>query len=156
MGRDQELVIEDLGFDIDEWKSDAPVIVGSITACPRVIVQIQGNQFESLVDTGSNTTCISEAALDRLDQEKIKTLPVTDLFVTGAFGKRSIRVKKQIFMTVHVGEFSVETILLVLPQLCRDVIIGSDWLLLHGAVIDFENKEMHISNYIISNKSYFS
>ena len=94
MDRDQELVIEDLGFDIYAWKSDTPVIVGSITACPGVVVQIQGNNFESLVDTS-----ISEA-----------------LFVTGAFDTRSIRVKKQIFMTVHVGEFFFETILLVIPH----------------------------------------
>ena len=150
VGREQELEVEKLVYDIDGWEPKTEGTLSSNPCCPRIFTYIDNNEIESLLDSGSNTTCISEDLLAQLNPSIIKTLPVTNLFMQGAFkGKRTIRVKQQISVRIQIGNFDCNTVFLVILRLCREIIIGSNWLLRNGAVIDYEKREFRVKNTIL-------
>ena len=74
------------------------------------------------------------------------TLPVTNLFVSGAFGGKTTHVKQQISIDFLLNESPIQSIFLVIPHLCYDIILGSDWLDANHAIIDFESKQFRVRN----------
>ena len=107
--------------------------------------------FECLIDTGSNATCISETAY-LLIKEKVNAhvLPVTNLFISGAFGRKSCRIKNQVFLNLKIGKLVVQSIFLIVPQLGYDVILGSDWLLKNKVIVDYEKSKLYVNKEMIS------
>lgn len=67
--------------------------------CPKTMIEIEGIKVKTLVDTGSEITCIQEAFF--LENQKsfaaCPVLPVVGFTVVGATGGRPVKIKKQIF-----------------------------------------------------------
>lgn len=116
---------------------------------PRILSTVNDNKVAILVDTGSEITCISEAFYLELRQMKKKMveLPVSNLTVWLAIGKKRTTIKKQVQLSVKVGDLEIENIFLVVPGLSTKVLYGMDWVYQSACVIDLENKKMRVMGY---------
>lgn len=109
--------------------------------CPFIFGNVEGIPVSILVDTGSQITCISEKLFRRLEsQGKFDILPVSNILVLPAIGKKATPVKKQILIEVKIGDIVSRCALLVLPGLTNEMIFGNDWLSINRAVLDYNKK----------------
>lgn len=113
-----------------------------------------GIQIQALLDTGSHATCISQIMFDRLENHNNenkskylwKVMPVSNLAITAAFGKRICKIKKQVYVDINIDGRNLETILLVVPGLAYDVILGTDWLEEYAVIINYQNKSITLKD----------
>ena len=87
---------------------------------------------------------MNEHLYNRLRQEgpKCFKLPTEHVNLLTAFNKKSNRVKKQAMLDVSIGDFKMNRIVLLSPQLVTDVIQGLDFLLDYHAVINFAQRSI--------------
>ena len=145
-------VKEDLAFDIDP--------VGEITEysrCPEINVSLNGNIVESLVDTGSEVTAISEKFYnENLEYfESCPTLPLCGKFIKAATGSKSASLKLQVMIPTQINNLKMYLIYIVVPKLIKDCIIGIDSQEKLKMIINTEAKEIKITvNDISDSISY--
>ena len=149
MSRANKNLQEDLAYDINAEATEKKLPLRAKHHCPRISVKINEQSFENLLDSGSNATCISEESFAILKTKSFKILPVTNLFIAGAFGKKSLRIKNQIYVELLIGERQIKTILLIVPSLSHIIIIGSDWLLQNKVIIDYDDQSIQVQGTII-------
>ena len=66
-----------------------------------MLATIENINFKCLLDNGSNATLISESAFERVKSNScVKVLPVSNNYLTGAFGKRSSKIKKTVICAI--------------------------------------------------------
>jgi predicted aspartyl protease len=110
--------------------------------CPEVEMKLtNGTVLRSIVDSGSEVNIISQQVFDQLrkDQKGIPVLPVENVKLVTAFGKRSRRINTQALIEFVLGEDEFENFFIISPQLTHDVIIGCQLLKEYGMNINFEN-----------------
>lgn len=102
----------------------------------------------SLIDTGSEITCISENFYEAHKEafQKCPKLPISCKVVKGATGSRASRPKLQMFLRTQIGEIAVSIIYIVVPRLVKDCIIGYDTHQAMKMLIDAGNETITISN----------
>ena len=115
--------------------------------CPRLLIKIVEQEIFALVDTGCELSIMNEHLYNRLRHEGLKCfeLPTQHVNLLSAFNKKSNRVKKQAMLDVHIGDFSVQQIVLLSPQLLTDAILGLDFLVDHNAVINFAERSITLT-----------
>ena len=69
-------------------------------------------------------------------------LPTQHLNLFSAFNKKSNRVKKQAMLDVSTGDFKINLIVLLSPQLLTDAILGLDFLVDYHVVINFAERSI--------------
>lgn len=96
----------------------------------------------ALIDTGSEITCISEEFYDENKAyfKEVMELPVRGVQVMGAIGRKSGRIKKQIFPTMKIGDICVDLNFTVVPGLIKTIIVGTDTLDMWKAKIDYRDR----------------
>lgn len=52
----------------------------------------------------------------------IRELPVSNVLVMSAVGRKTTTVKKQVFLCMEIGEIVVEHVFLIIPNLTTDMI----------------------------------
>lgn len=116
--------------------------------CPVLTIEIEEIPVVALVDSGSQITVISEKLFEKVSRGKknIAILPVTGITIKGAVGTKEQRVKQQVFMKLIIGKEEMESVFLIVSNLSKSVIIGSDWLKKHDATIVFQNKLLKFKN----------
>ena len=72
-------------------------------------------------------------------------LPTQHVNLLSAFNKKSNRVKKQAMLDVKIGDFKINQIVLLSPQLLTDAILGLDFLVDYKAVINFAERSITLS-----------
>jgi predicted aspartyl protease len=99
------------------------------------------NRFilNAIVDSGSEVNLISQNIYERLMKAGITmpVLPVENVVLVTAFGKRSNRIRVQVFIEIRVGVDRFECVFMVSSQLRNDAIIGCQFLKQYGIFIDF-------------------
>jgi hypothetical protein len=87
--------------------------------CPRLLIKILGQEIFALIDTGCELSIMNEHFYSRLRHEGLKCfeLPTQHVNLLSAFNKKSNRVKKQAMLGVSVGDFKLNQIVLLAPQL---------------------------------------
>ena len=146
VGCTSELEISVLPYDVNGAVGDQTRKKPE-SRCPRVMAKLGSIEIQCLIDTGSNATCIAESIFTMLRSKmQIATLFVANLSVSGALSGKSTRVTKQISVDILLGKTAIPTMFLVIPRLCCDAILGSDWLDLNQAIIDFEFKKFRVKN----------
>jgi len=82
---------------------------------------------------------MNEHLYNRLRHEGLKCLelPTQHVNLRSAFSRKSNRVKKQAMIYVNIGDFKINQIVLLSPQLLTDAILGLDFLVDYNAVINF-------------------
>lgn len=78
-------------------KKDINIKSKLIGLCPYIVITIFDDEINALIDTGSQLTCISEKYYEKLkERREFNELPVSNIMVVSAFGKKSSTVRKQI------------------------------------------------------------
>lgn len=115
---------------------------------PHINVDIYGDTYPCLIDTGSSSTVISESLYNllRVKRPNLLTLPVRGLLCSGALGRLKQRVKYQSLIQVNIGGSIFDLLFLVIPNLSSDVIIGVDALESWRAVINLEELNMRVKD----------
>jgi hypothetical protein len=68
----------------------------------------------------------------------IHILPLAGKYIVGVVGTRSNKLKKQAYVELQLGNGpDNDCVFLIVEKLTVSVIIGSDWLTEHGAIIDY-------------------
>jgi hypothetical protein len=87
---------------------------------------------------------MNEHLYNTLRHEGLKCfeLPTQQVNLLSAFNKKSSRVKKQEILDVKIGDFKINQIVLLSPQLLTDAILGLDFLVDYKAVINFAERSI--------------
>ena len=59
---------------------------------------------------------------------KLDVLRLTNTVVKGAVGKKSKQITQQVLLEVNFGEFVVDSVFIIVPELIRDCIMGIEIL----------------------------
>ena len=115
---------------------------------PHIDINIYGEQYHCLIDTGSSSTVMSESMYNILKVKKpnLLTLPVRGLLCSSALKKSKQRIKYQSFLPVSIGGWTFELLFLFVPNLNSDFIIGTDALESWNAVIDLEKQYLCVKD----------
>jgi hypothetical protein len=112
--------------------------------CPRLLIKILDQEIFALIDTGCELSIINEHRYNRLRHEGLTCfeLPTQHVNLLSVFNKKSNRVKKQAMLDVNIGDFKINQIVLLSPQLLTDTILGLDFLVDYHAVINFAERSI--------------
>jgi hypothetical protein len=97
--------------------------------------------LNAIVDSGSEVNLISQSVYERLMKASITLLelPVENIVIVTAFGKRSNRIRIQVFVEFTMGVDRFESVFMASSQLKNDAIIGCQFFKEYGICIDFWN-----------------
>jgi len=112
--------------------------------CPKLLNKILDQMIFALIDTGCELSIVNEHFYNRLRYEGLKCfeLPTQHLNFLSAFNKKSNRVKQQAMLDVKKGDFKLNQIVLLSPQLLTDAILGLVFLVDYKAVINFAERSI--------------
>lgn len=114
-----------------------------IAKCPHVRVSVGGLQTTVLLDSGSQISAVSEIFYRELvSKGLVQELPVTNLIISTAIGKKSI--KRQIFIQSKIEDMKFEDPFLVVPYLASKIILGHDWLSKNNVILNYEQSCIEI------------
>lgn len=134
MYEDFKEIVDNVTKEVDKKTSVQP----KCPLCPRVIISAFAVSISSLIDTGSQITAMSEIFYGYLKKyNKIMELPVSNVLLFTAIGKKAAHVKKQILCEIKVGNFQCNSSFLIVPHLSNPVILGNDWLLENRAIVNY-------------------
>ncbi|CAG2184734.1 unnamed protein product [Mytilus edulis] len=135
---------DNLVHDEQEKTSTGGTSVGTLGSAHlfRCVVRIQNKEVNALIDTGSEVTILKDSVFDALTQ---KPYIIRETTMHGA--GRDMRMTCRI---TNPTEFSIELLsfketLHVAPIDC-DMLIGADFLIKHGAILDVPAKKMNLRN----------
>ena len=111
--------------------------------CPRLLIKILDQEIFALIDTGCELSITNEHLYNRLRHEGLKCfeLPTQHVNLLSAFNKKNNRTKKQTLLDVSIGDFKINQIVLLSPQLLTDAVLGLDFLVDH-AMINFAQRSI--------------
>lgn len=103
---------------------------------PEIEIRLGNEIIKTMIDTGSEISCISECLYNKLAIKDPKffrtpTFPLWAIFVRGAFDHRSKRVTLQIHLTIFIKEIAYDISCIVIPNRVRPCIIRTNWLERH-------------------------
>ncbi|VDH99609.1 Hypothetical predicted protein [Mytilus galloprovincialis] len=135
---------DNLVHDEEEKTSTGGTSVGTLGSAHlfRCVVRIQNKEVNALIDTGSEVTILKDSVFDTLTQ---KPYIIRETTMHGA--GRDMRITCRI---TNPTEFSIELLsfketLHVAPIDCN-MLIGADFLIKHGAILDVPAKKMNLRN----------
>jgi hypothetical protein len=70
----------------------------------------------------------------------VMDLPINNVVLLNAFGGKTRRIRKQVYLEFTLGSDIFEQIFLVCPQLVSDGILGSDFAIEIKIIMDFDNR----------------
>ena len=94
--------------------------------CPELKTCLNGIPVVALIDTGSQINAISAEWYNkhRSQMGKLNLLKLTNTVVKGAVGKKSKQITQQILMDVKIGQYMIDSVFIIVPDLIRECIIG--------------------------------
>ena len=108
--------------------------------CPHIDIKIGNRNVKGVIDTGSEINLITEDLYAHLLSQGIEMLELklqSTVLIT-AFGNRSRRIKKQVYLPFYIGDDSFEHVFLVSGQLLESLLIGANFLQEYGLVVNFK------------------
>lgn len=110
--------------------------------CPTINVTHNGTLTKALVDTGAEISIVSEEyvmSLEERNKVEIPTFPLSRTYITGVNQKRIGPIKKQVMLTLNIGDKEYECVFLVVKGIVYDIILGLDFLVEYEGFIDLKN-----------------
>jgi hypothetical protein len=114
-------------------------------------------KFNGILDSGSEVNLISEEVYDKLIRAgvQVPVLPVENVVLVTAFGKKSRRIRQQVLVEFTMGSDAFEGVFMVSPQLRNDAIIGCHFLQDYGICIDFSRGVVsYVRNDIVKEQTF--
>lgn len=119
-----------------------------ICRCPHIEISIQSVKTYALYDLGSEVIAISEEFYE--DNKKVfqdcPKIPINGKIVKGAIGEKTTAIKLQIVCDVSLGKRTEQLIMLIIPKLGKNCIIGYDTIQDLNLMADPEKKEVFFKN----------
>lgn len=117
-------------------------------ACPEIKVEVLNNSIPALIDTGSEVSAISDDLFRELvgTDPNTPVLPIRKSFLLCANKRKSNPITKQALLTMICQEYKFEVACLVVNNLVRPIILGTDWLSENNIIIDFRNRELRFES----------
>ena len=112
--------------------------VSTISGALVIYACINGRKYPCLIDTGSEVTIINESLVC---SDEVKESTRTLRAANGS----SIRVSGMISLPLFLGRHQFQSSFIVSPQV-QNIILGLDWLELHGCMIDCKNLTLIIED----------
>jgi len=111
-----------------------------------VTFSVGSYQLSAVLDTGCEAFVLSTQLYNELRANgvEILELPTQNVVLVGAFSRKTHHVKKQVFMTLKFGNLCKEQVFLVSDQLLTPMLIGCDFCIANGLVLDFQREELLI------------
>jgi hypothetical protein len=69
-------------------------------------------------------------------------LQTQNIVVVGEFSRKAHRVRKQVFLTLKFGDIPIDQIFLVSEQLLMPMLIGYDFCIASGIILDFQRGKL--------------
>lgn len=134
--------VEELTNEIEgRGDQDEGEVSGLLTGCPHLKVLVGERQMSVLLDSGSQVSAVSESFYkELLLKGEIRELPVTNLVISTAIGKKSTTIKRQIFIRIQIENMTTESSFFVVPYLTSEIILGHDWLSRNKVIMDYDRK----------------
>uniref|UniRef100_A0A2S2NBD6 RNA-directed DNA polymerase n=1 Tax=Schizaphis graminum TaxID=13262 RepID=A0A2S2NBD6_SCHGA len=100
-----------------------------------------------LIDSGAEISAISEECKERLlkDDPELPTIPLKGLAVHNAVGDKSTKVDTQVLLPIKIRNNIIHTSVIVIKGLNEWGILGSDFLEIYGANINFVQRNMSLT-----------
>lgn len=131
-------LVEDLVCDVPNFQEIPNGVERDISEGLYVSLNVLGHNIASLVDSGSQITCISEKLYQFLNSKfKLNELPVNNVLILSAIGRKATPVKRQILLDIYLGTLAIRTVFLIIPHLTNDIILGNDWLSANKVILDY-------------------
>eukprot|EP00731_Ephydatia_muelleri_P004049 Em0002g225a len=127
------------------FKNHLPSESAAVSASLFIYGFLEGHRTKMLVDTGSAVTIIRRDIWDGISRKQLET-PVRAVLAANG---NEISLSGQGDVLVQVGDLSVRHNVLVADCLTQDCILGSDFLLLHGCVIDLLNHSLLVKGKVV-------
>ena len=108
--------------------------------CPHIDIKIGNGSVKRVIDTRSEISLITEDLYAHLLSQGLEMLELqlqSTVLVT-AFGSRSRRIKKQVYIPFFIGDDCFEHVFLVSGQLILSLLIDADFLREYGLVVNFK------------------
>jgi hypothetical protein len=106
---------------------------------PHIDIRIGNGNVKGVIDTGSEINLITEDLYAQLLSQGIEMeLKLQSTVLVTAFGSRSRRMKKQVYISFFIGDDCFEHVFLVSGQLIEPLLIGADFLQEYGVVVIFK------------------
>lgn len=116
-------------------------IVSLGTDKTSVLVDIYGQRFRALVDSGSEVTVINKKITERFpDSELFRSTEITLRSATG----NAIIVAGELDLTFRLGKRYIRHTCIVAENITQNVILGRDFLQTHDMKIDFGKGELQM------------
>ncbi|XP_043481228.1 uncharacterized protein LOC122510544 isoform X2 [Leptopilina heterotoma] len=138
--------IDDLCWDVVPGVNEISSEIETKIVSPRIRATIENHEVAVLVDSGSEVTAISENFYNSLKKHtKIIELPVSNITVSVAVGKKSTTIRRQVQLTLKIENNNFVAPFLIVPGLATNVLVGINWLLKFKCMIDIENQKIQIA-----------
>ena len=128
--------------------------INKIPLSPHLLLNLYGVETWALLDTGSQITAVSETFYETLSKKgKLLEMPVSNMIISTAIGKKSTSVKRQILVEFECDGYKNNHICLVIPYLSSDIILGNDWNLKNKIVINYNSRTIQIKDKLINSST---
>ena len=128
------------------FKAHFPSESAAVSAALFVYGYLEGCRTKILVDTGPAVTIIRRDIWDEIGQKQLE-MPLRAVFAANG---DEINLSGQGDVCIWVCELSVKHNVLVADEcLTQDCLLGSDFLVLHGCVIDLHNHSLLVKGMAV-------
>lgn len=114
---------------------------------PEVQFSIKGLHIKGLIDTGAEMSCMSinfwNGLIDRGDT--FLTLPISNIQIKCATGSKSQKINTQALIPLEYEGKVLHVNVLIVRDLVRELILGTDFLKIYHAEISFVNFTLDVS-----------
>lgn len=118
------------------------IVANNVSVSPYIQCEIEGESIQLLVDTGATVSVLTKEIVEKILKKNNKTpvLPVSNVQISNAIGKKICRISKQIFCRCRIGSSDIYANFIQIENLNEKGIIGADVLNQYNAEINFNNQ----------------
>ena len=111
----------------------------NIETCPQINFLVGKQQCQGIIDTGCQTSIISEDMFIELISKGVPSLqlPAQHVMLVSAFGGKSKRIRRQVMLELKFGNNHIDHVFLISEQLVTPILVGLNFCIDQGLVIDF-------------------
>lgn len=135
--------------DLDNYNN-----IDTKAKCPHIRMCIDGKCVTALLDSGSQVSAVSEWFYRELvSKNSVQELPVNNLMVSTAIGRKSTPIRRQIFITSQIEDMIFAHLFVVVPYLTSNIINGHDWLVGNEVILDYKRNSIEIRGKVLKSSS---
>lgn len=149
------LPVNSLAYDIEEELlqedniSDCEQIKNKFRLAEIPIIIHDKLVSRAMLDSGSEVNAINKAYCDRLEKQhgsKFTKLPVQNVQVVSALGKKHKKVTHQVMLQVKFRNQIVHIVFLIIDNLNSDVLLGVNFMKQNKIILNFDMNFMQIND----------